>query len=98
MMYVKIYDMNRGEGKTTKCVLELARNPNSILIVGNKGMKRMIVDEYKCIDNIQNRVFAACEIDRIAGLYKRDIIIDELGYVLSYLTGNIVKFATITSS
>lgn len=97
-MNVKIYDMNRGEGKTTKCVLELAKNPNAILLVGNKGMKRMIVDEYRCIDNIQSRVFAAYEIDRIAGLHKRDIIIDELGYVLPHLLGNSVKFATITSS
>lgn len=53
--------MDRRGGKTTKCILELAKNPNSILLVGNRGMKRMIVDEYRGIENIKNRVFAAYE-------------------------------------
>lgn len=94
---MKIYDMDRGEGKTTKCILELAKNPNAILLVGNKGMKRMIVEEHRGIENIQNRVFAAYELERIVGLQKYDIIIDELGYVLPHLLGHRVKFATITS-
>lgn len=95
---MKIYDMDRGEGKTTKCILELAKNPNSILLVGNRGMKRMIVDEHRGIENIKNRVFAAYEIGEINRLQDYDVIIDELGYVLPHLLGHNVKFATITSN
>lgn len=94
---MKIYDMDRGEGKTTKCILELAKNPKAILLVGNRGMKRMIVDEYGGIANIKNRVFATYEIGDIDKFQDCDVIIDELGYVLPQLLGHKVKFATITS-
>lgn len=95
---MKFYDMGRGDGKTTKCIVELARNPNAVLLVGNRGMKGMIIDQYKGIHNIENRVFAPYEIAEIQK-YHRDyeIIIDELDYVLKGLLGSKVKFATITS-
>lgn len=94
---MKIYDMGRGEGKTTKCILELAKNPNSILLVANRGMKGMIINECRGIKNINNRVFTVYEIGEINKLQDYDVIIDELGYVLPHLLGHKVKFATITS-
>lgn len=94
---MKIYDMDRGEGKTTKCILELAKNPNSILLVANRKMKEIIINEYRGIKNINNRVFTVYEIGEINKLQDYDVIIDELGYVLPYLLGHKVKFATITS-
>ena len=96
---MRVYDMKRGEGKTVKCIIELAKNPKSILLVGNSGMKRMIVDGYSGIENIRYRVFTPQEIRETDGRYRDyDIIIDELDYVLSGLIGCGVKFATITGN
>jgi hypothetical protein len=96
---MRIYDMSRGEGKTTKCIIELAKNPKSILLVGNGAMKRMIVEQYRGIEDVENRVFAPYEIAKIEQRYRDcDIIIDELEYVLAGLLNHRVKFATITSN
>ena len=98
---MRIYDMSRGEGKTTKCIIELAKNPKSILLVGNGGMKRMIVEQYRGIEDVENRVFTPYEIEKIEQRYRYrdcDIIIDELEYVLEGLLNHRVKFATITSN
>ena len=96
---MRVYDMKKGEGKTTTCILELAQNPKAILLVGNRGMKRMIVDQYRGINNIENRVFAPYEISEIGRYYQDyDIVIDEVEYVLAGLLNHKVKFATITSN
>ena len=95
---MEIYNMDRGNGKTTQCIIELARNPKAVLLTGNTGMKRMIIEEYSQIRNISDRVFAPFEIERINRGYREgcEVIIDELDYVLESLLNSKVKFATIT--
>ena len=94
---MKVYEMGRREGKTVRCIIELAKNPKAILLVGNKSMKRMIIEDYGGIENIRSRVFAPHELTEIDRYYRDyDIIIDELDYVLNGLIGHNVKFATIT--
>ena len=95
---MKIYDMGRGQGKTTRCILELARNPKAVLLVGNPQMKRQIIQNYKGIENLETRVITVHELKNTEKLdSSNDLIVDELDIVMRTLLGHNVEFATFTS-
>lgn len=95
-----IHSEGRGQGKTTKCILELAENPQALLIVGNGQMKDFLIKRYKGFPGLKERIVTAQHAkQRGYCLNGRDIIIDELDIVLKHLFDNSlinIKFATIT--
>ena len=95
---MKIFDMTRNSGKTTRCILELAKNPKAVMIVANDYAKKMVINENKGVISIGCRVFTPCEIDNISR-YHEDfyIIVDELDHVLSNIIKHNIKFGTITT-
>ena len=96
MKILRIKQMRRGEGKTTACILELAKNPKAILIVANQQMARQIIQDYAGIPNIYKRVYPVLEMHLIDKNKDYDIVIDELEMVLSRIFMQDVTFATNT--
>ena len=96
---MEILVMKRGEGKTTKCALALAKDINTIMIVANSNLKKIVIKDYSGIKNIHKRVFSVDELDKLRGEYQNyNIVIDELDFVLANLIGRKINFATITQN
>ena len=98
--YMKIYEMGRRSGKTFKCIIELVKNHNAIMIVPTHSVKKHVIDNYQTIKNIDNRVFTIREIlDRRACVHSNNyFIVDELDWVLKNILNQEIKFATLTPS
>ena len=95
---MKVYEMERGNGKTTKCILELVTNKNAIMIVPTYPIKRHVISEYQGVKNIENRVCTIHELleEKVDTHTKNYFVFDELDWILEEVTRRKVKFATLT--
>lgn len=97
---MKIYDVPRGCGKSTKCILDSAETGYPI-ICANNNSKRYIFEKAMGL-NKEIEVYT-CQEYLETGFWRErkkpeHIIIDELPAVLNQVFGSEVEFATMSCS
>ena len=96
----KIYDVQRGCGKTTKCILDSAETGYPI-ICANNTLKKYILSKAKEL-NKEIKVYT-CQEYLDSGYWRghrkpEKIIIDELPMVLNQIFDTEVEFATMSAA
>lgn len=97
---MKIYDVPRGYGKSTKCILDSAKTGYPIICADNNSKSYILEKARELNKEIETYTCQEClELEFWRGRRKPErIIIDELPMVLNQIFGTEVEFATMSCS
>lgn len=94
----------RQSGKTRRMLVELARNPNAILVVSNANMRvnigRSVVGMIDIPGRVMDRIFTVEEYRDIPGLASanNDVLVDNAEMILQDLLGGRLHTISISSN